>query len=104
MRRSPTLVPQDGADQDTYVVLSDLGRLGRVWCEADEEDTDREALIRDLMKDQYSHPARIVAFNTTEGWSRDVTEEIAEEVWTRCSEIGEIPASVQSLLETVGKL
>jgi hypothetical protein len=55
-------------------VLDDFGgRLGRAWRETDEEDTDRETLIRDLMDDQYSHPARIVAFNTAEGWSRDVT-------------------------------
>jgi len=33
----------------------------------DEEDTDRETLIRYLMDGQYGHPARIVAFNTAEG-------------------------------------
>ena len=26
---------------------------------------------------EYSYPMRVVAFNTAEGWSRDVTEEIA---------------------------
>jgi hypothetical protein len=45
-----------------------------------EEDTGRETLIRNLMDDQYSHPARIVAFNTAEGWSRDVTMDIADEL------------------------
>ena len=71
--RSPSIVPPE-ANQDTYLVLDDFGgRLGRAWRETDEEDTDRETLIRDLMDDQYSHPARIVAFNTAEGWSRDVT-------------------------------
>ena len=29
-----------------------------------------EMLIRDLMGGQYSRPRRIVAFSTTEGWSR----------------------------------
>ena len=38
----------------------------------------RETLIRDLM--DYSSPVRIVAFNTSEGWSRDVTMDIADEV------------------------
>jgi len=60
-------VPQE-ANQDTYLVLDDFGgRLGRAWRETDEEDTDRETLIRDLMEGQYSHPTRIVAFNTAEG-------------------------------------
>ena len=68
--RSPSIVPPE-ADQDTYLVLDDFGgRLGRAWRETDEEATDRETLIRNLTDDQYSHPARIVAFNTAEGWSR----------------------------------
>ena len=78
--RSPSIVPPE-ANQDTYLVLDDFGgRLGRAWRETDEEDTDRETLIRDLMDDQYSHPARIVVFNTAEGWSRDVTMDIADEL------------------------
>jgi hypothetical protein len=28
----------------------------------------------------YRHPTRIVAFNTNEGWSRDVTVDIAAEL------------------------
>jgi hypothetical protein len=41
------------ANQDTYLVLDDFGgRLGRAWRETDEEDTDRETLIRNLMDDQ----------------------------------------------------
>jgi hypothetical protein len=31
-----------GADQDTYLVLEDFGRLGRGWRETDVESTDRE--------------------------------------------------------------
>jgi hypothetical protein len=33
-----------------------------------------------LIGGQYNNPVRIVAFNTSEGWSRDVTEEIAREI------------------------
>ena len=78
--RSPSIVPPE-ANQDTYLVLDDFGgRLGRAWRETDEEGTDRETLIRNLTDDQYSHPARIVAFNTAEGWSRDVTMDIADEL------------------------
>ena len=82
MRRSPSIVPH-GADCDTYVVLNDFGALGPAWCEADEQGTDRKTLIRRLMEDQYSHPVRIVAFNTAEGWARDVTEDIARAVLDR---------------------
>jgi hypothetical protein len=55
MPRSPLMVPE--ANQDTYLVLDDLGRLGRVWRETAEEDANHEALIRDLLDDQYSRPS-----------------------------------------------
>ena len=97
--RSPSIAPQE-ANHDTYLVLDDFGgRLGRAWREADEEDTDRETLIRNLLDDQYSHPARIVAFNTAEGWSRDVTVDIADELRRRFAEYDEVPTSVQVFLE-----
>src|SRR6476659_6052879 len=58
--RSPSIVPPE-ANQDTYLVLDDFGgRFGRAWRETNEDDTDRETLIRDLMDGQYGHPARIV--------------------------------------------
>ena len=74
--------------------------LAAPWRETDEEDTDRATLIRNLMDDQYSQPARIIAFNTAEGWSRDVTMDIADELRRRFAEYDEVPASVQEFLET----
>jgi hypothetical protein len=38
---TPSIVP-DGADHNIYLVMDDLGRLGRVWREADAEHTDLE--------------------------------------------------------------
>jgi hypothetical protein len=67
MRHSSSTVRS--ANQDTYLVLDDLGRFGRVWRETAEADANRETLIRDLLDDQYSRPRRIVSFNTAEGWS-----------------------------------
>ncbi|WP_439393027.1 hypothetical protein ACRQ5Q_27565 [Bradyrhizobium sp. PMVTL-01] len=98
MPRSPSNVHH--VDNDTYLVLNDFGRLGRAWCEADEEGANRETLLRRLLDDQYSHPVRIVAFNTAEGWSRDVTMDIADELRRRFVEYDEVPSSVQEFLET----
>jgi hypothetical protein len=58
------MVPPE-ADQTTYLVLDDLGRLGRVRRETAEEDANHEALLHELLDDQYGRPTRIVAFNTT---------------------------------------
>jgi hypothetical protein len=67
-----------------YLVVEDFGpRLGRAWCETDEKETDRATLISDLLAGQYSDPVRIIAFNTAEGCSRDVTLDIADELRRR---------------------
>src|SRR3954454_3317244 len=101
--RSPSIVPHGVSDQDVYLVLDDFGdRLGRAWRETDDEDTDRTTLIRVLLDDQYTRPTRIVAFNTAEGWSRDVTVDVADELRRRWVELDEVPDSVRIFLETVG--
>jgi hypothetical protein len=54
MRTSPSIAPH-GPEQDTYLVLDDFGgRLGRAWRETDENATDRETLIRDLVEGQFN--------------------------------------------------
>jgi hypothetical protein len=42
---------------------------------------------------------RIVAFNTAEGWSRDVTKDIADELRLRYIEFGELPDSILEFIE-----
>ena len=77
---SPSIVPLD-EDRDVYLVLDQLGlRYGRVWRETDEEDTDFKTVIRQLLEGQYTNPFQVVAFNPTEGWSRDVSDDIADEL------------------------
>jgi hypothetical protein len=96
MRASPSIAPEN-ADV-VYLVLDDLGgRLGRTWRETDEDDTDRDTLIRDLLDGQYSNPAWIVAFNASEEWSRDATQEIADELRARIA--SDTPASLQDFLD-----
>lgn len=100
MHRSPSIVP-DSDDREIYLVLDDFGgRLGRARPEADEERTDREIVITDLMTGQYSNPVRVVAFNTAEGWSRDVSEAIADELarWY-AEQDAEIPPCLEDFIE-----
>jgi hypothetical protein len=98
MSTSPSIVPQ-WADEDTYLVLDDFGQIGCAWRETDMKSADRERLIRDLADGHYRHPLRIVAFNTAEGWSRDVTMDIADELRRRYDEFGELSASAFDFIE-----
>ena len=102
MRVSPSIVP--GREPTVYLVMDNLGgRLGRIWREAEAEATDYETVIRDLLSGQYSNPVRVVSFNTAEGWSRDVSREVAEDLQQRCDlENKEIPASLQAFVESQG--
>jgi hypothetical protein len=80
-------------------VLEDFGPRGRCWRASDEEDTDRETLIRDLFSGEYTEPVRIVAFNSAEGWCRDVTLDIADEVRRRYAEMDDVSDSVFQFTE-----
>ena len=99
----PSLAVRE-ASRDIYLVLDDFGgRLGRAWRETDEEGTTREELIHDLMSGQYHNPALIIAFNITEGWSRDVTMDIVDELRRRFVEYDSVPSSVQDFIETASR-
>ena len=96
---SPSIAPH-GPEQDTYLVLDDFGeKLGCSWRETDANATDRETLIRDLIDGEYTHPTRIVAFNTAEGWSRDATVDIADKLRRRYAEFGEVPESILDFMD-----
>jgi hypothetical protein len=77
-----------GADQTVYLVIDRFGRLGSVYRETEVERADLETVIIDLMSGQFNDPIRVVAFNTLEHWSRDVSEDIAVEIQTRCDILG----------------
>ena len=99
MRTSPSTGPH-GPDQDTYLVLDDLGgKFGRAWRETGQDRTDRETVISDLLAGEFNNPIRIVAFNTAEGWARDVTMDIADEVRRRYAEMDDVPDSVLQFTE-----
>jgi hypothetical protein len=96
---TPSIVPRDD-DHDVYLVVDDLGRLGRVWREADYEATDFETVVTDLLQGQYKNPIGIFAFNTAEGWSRDVSAHIAAELRRRCDvQLREPPAWLQHFVQ-----
>jgi hypothetical protein len=81
---TPSLVPY-GADQTVYLVIDRFGGgLSTVYRETEVERADLETIITDLMSGQFNDPTRIVAFNTLEHWSEDVSEYIAFEIQTRC--------------------
>ena len=96
---TPSIIPS-GKDQTVYLVAEDFGKLGRAWREADYEATDLETVIEDLLSGQYNDPVRVVAFNTAERWSEDVSEDVAHELRMRCDlQMRDVPSSIQDFVE-----
>jgi hypothetical protein len=83
MRTQTPLVPSEAFDVTVYIVLNDFGPLGRAYCETDEAEADETTIVENILNGQYSHPLRVIAFNTAEGWAEDVTEDIAIAVLSR---------------------
>jgi hypothetical protein len=102
MRKSdwtPSVVP-DGADQTVYLVVDDFSHHGRVFRETDVERTDLETVIADLVSGQYNDPVRIVAFNTSEHWAEDVSEDVAREIRRRADLANEdLSSAVEAFVE-----
>ena len=83
--RTPPLAPGKlTEDVAVYIVLNDFGeKLGRAFIETDEAEADEWTIVSKIISGEYSNPVRVVAFNIAEGWSRDVTEDIAQAVIER---------------------
>jgi hypothetical protein len=94
MRRSwtPSIVP-NGPDQTFYIVINNYGTLGPAFAETDVGEADLETTITDLMSGQYSDPVRVVAFNISERWSEDASEDVAREIMRRLDLAGGAPPS-----------
>ena len=75
---SPSLVPSP--DHDLHFVLCDFGKYGKAYIETDPSEADRDTIVRNMIGGQYGRPVRVIALNPAEGWSRDVSEEIAKAV------------------------
>ena len=89
MREFPQSVPY-GADQTVYLVVEGPGQHGTT---RQTERTDIETVIADLLSGQFSDPIEVVAFNTLEHWSDDLSQDIAREIRCRCDIDGyDVPA------------
>ena len=71
MRNQTPLAPGE-PDVTVHIVLNDFGALGRAYVETDEAEADEATIIENILSGQYSHPVRVIAFNTAEGWAREI--------------------------------
>jgi hypothetical protein len=95
---TPRLVPE--FNLAVHIVLDDFGTAGRVYRETDEERARLDTVVDDFLTGQFNRPLRVVAFNMAEGWSQDVSEDVAWKVLGQATEEGRtLPASTRSFVE-----
>jgi hypothetical protein len=95
---SPPIVPF-GADQTIYLIVDCVG-AGSACREIEVERPDCDTVTTELLAGQFSAPVRVIAFNTLEHWSRDISKEIAEEIRVRCDIEGiSLPEHIYDFVE-----
>ena len=72
------------ADKAVYLVVDRVGSRRGVRRKTRVERTDIETIISKLIAGQFNDPLRVVAFNTIERWSEDISRYLAEEIQARC--------------------
>ena|SRR5437764_7315900 len=81
-----SLAPEHQSDVTVHIVLDDFGNSGRAYRETAEGAADFNTVLDDLMAGQFNNPVRVIAFNLSEGWSRDVSDHVAWELLKRVAQ------------------
>jgi hypothetical protein len=82
-------------------VLNDFEKFGRSYLETGEDEADLETIISSMLEGQYSNPVDVFAFNATEEWAREVSQEVADEIRHRCDRQGiNIPAHLEAFVNS----
>jgi hypothetical protein len=96
MRQFPPSVPY-GADQTIYLVVEGPGQHGIA---RQTERADIETVIADLLSGQFNDPIEVVAFNTLEHWTDDLSKDVAREIRCRCDIDGrEVPPYLEEFVD-----
>ena len=88
-------------DATIHVVLCDHGRtIGQVFAERDPADCDADSTVHDILSGQIEGVVAVYAFNPTERWSQDVSEDIAREIAAcACDEQRPISSGLRDFIE-----
>ena len=102
--KSPASVPY-GADQTVYLVVDSFGSRDAVYREAEFERADLETAICDLLAGRFNNPVRVIAYNTLEHWTEDVSAQVAASIQSRCDIDGQpVPEHLRDFVEVHGRL
>jgi len=92
-------------DNNVYVVLDELVTFGRVWRELSEEAANEQTVLNLIADGEFRRPARVVVFNSAEGWCRDDTVAIGLKLLEMSRQGRALgPAAIDFVERTTGKV
>jgi hypothetical protein len=94
-----SIVPDTG--YAIYLVLDEVGSYGPIWREISDGEANEATIIDWIAQGQFDHPLRVVAFNTEEGWSHDMTRNIATKLLDLDQNGVTLGAAVREFVERV---
>jgi hypothetical protein len=71
--RSPSIAP---THDTVHLILCDFGKHGISYVETDAVSSANH-VAQKILSGEFSKPIEVIAFNVDEGWSRNVSEDIA---------------------------
>ena len=94
--RSPSIAP----DHETvHLILCDFGEFGVGYVETDAISRAEDVASK-IASGEYTKPLEVIAFNVNEGWSLNVSEDIAGLVVEKArAEQATLPQSAQEFVE-----
>ena len=93
----PAPVVPYGADQTLFVVIDRLDKATEIRVER----SDLDATIGELVAGCFNDPVKVISFNTLEHWMKDISTDVAGEIWARCDIDGvTLPDYLSDFLES----
>jgi hypothetical protein len=78
-----------------------IAAVSRRFCPC--QAVGQAAIALDLLDGQYKNPIGLFGFNPAEGWSRDVSHDVARELRLRCDlQMRDVPSSLLDFVERHG--
>ena len=96
-----SIVPNQGPEHTTFLVLDEVGHYGPVWREMSDSEANETTVVQWIIEGQFDRPMKIVAFNTDDGWSHDMTRNIATKLLDLNGDGVELSAAGREFVERI---
>jgi hypothetical protein len=81
-------------------VVDSFGSREELYREAEIERADFESVVGDMLDGRFNNPVGVIAYNTMEHWTEDVSGAVAAEIQLRCDMEGQpVPEHVRDFVK-----